>query len=293
MATAGSASLGDPVVVADDTYHATTRAAMLRGSTLIKLALVREISQLSRRLESKMAQQRRCNTPEVEARLKVEIKKIARQLGDLKMSSNTILFELKAAATVCGDNELATHIAALLDGLNQAPGTQKTFNVAALGIIPVLPSFSVVPAADNGRPDPLSTNSATPSAAVSDESQSDSLADTLFNDLYKEPDEKPSNHPDLSVGSNADEAYETDHHFSSDDDSVFEDTQESDSVGLFKLTPSGSPNVNDIVSLLTERSFWYSDLSLDHSWSALTYLAGSNPVICINNTVARSIATKV
>lgn len=87
-------------------------------------------------------------------------------------------------------------------------------------------------------------------AAVSEKSSPDSLADTLFDDLYDEPDEKPSN-----PSSNIEGGYETDHYFSSDDDSVVEGTNESDSVGSFKLTPSSSPEVNAIVRFLPKDFF--------------------------------------
>lgn len=257
MATIGAASPGDSGSDADDAYDpAITHATLLRGTTFIKISLLREIKDLSRQLESKMAQQQRVGIlPEAEAKLQAEIKKMATQLEDFKLSSMTILSELKVVADACGDDVLSGQVASLLNALDQDLCAGKTFDIAALGLIPGLPSLDKVPAGDNGQPGAVLTKSTTLPAAVPEKSPSDSAADTLFDDLYDEPDEKPSN-----PSSNIDGGYETEHHFSSDDDSVVfivEAANKLDAVGSFKFTPSSSAEVNDTVSFLSRGSFHF------------------------------------
>lgn len=266
MATVDSAADGASGSDADNGFDAIANSALLRGSTLIKLGLLREIGSLSRQLEKKMiffekltqhqdteeslldsdpevetAQQPRPHVdPEAEAELRAQIKKTEGELEHLKLVAVMSLYALRVAASVRGNHELAAQIAALLDDLANGPGAGKTFDTAALGIIPGLPSDIL--AADNGQISPVSTNSTTlpvPTnsttlpAAVSDKSPSDSLADTLFDDLYNEFNEDSSKHLDLVASSKARSGYETNPYFSSDEDSVAEDTNEPDAVASF------------------------------------------------------------
>lgn len=152
MASVGAASPEDSDMDADDVYDpAVTHTALLRGTTFIKIGLLRKINNLSQQLESKMAQHQRPGAhPEVKARLQADIRKMATQLEDFKLYSMTILSELKLVADACDDNVLSGQVAALLSSLDQDLCAGKVFDIAALGLIPGLPTLDEVPAGDNG-----------------------------------------------------------------------------------------------------------------------------------------------